>query len=78
MTLGLLMRRMALDWILSRRQRVDFGAPVYSKVGAVGMAVRAQGSGFELVSAFACPYFSYFFILHIFSYFISRVALQQR
>ena len=25
--LGLLMRRMALDWTLSRRQRVDFGAP---------------------------------------------------
>ena len=25
--LGLLMRRMALDWALSRRQRVDFGAP---------------------------------------------------
>ena len=24
---GLLMRRMALDWTLSRRQRVDFGAP---------------------------------------------------
>ena len=27
MRLGLLMRRMALDWILLRRQRVDFGAP---------------------------------------------------
>ena len=27
MRLGLLMRRMALDWTLSRRQRVDFGAP---------------------------------------------------
>ena len=25
--LGLLMRRMALDWTLSRRQRVDLGAP---------------------------------------------------
>ena len=25
--LGLLMRRMALDWTLSRRQRVDYGAP---------------------------------------------------
>ena len=27
MRLGLLMRRMALDWTLSRRQRVDFEAP---------------------------------------------------
>ena len=25
--LGLLMRRMVLDWTLSRRQRVDFGVP---------------------------------------------------
>ena len=25
--LGLLMRRMALDWTLSRKQRVDFRAP---------------------------------------------------
>ena len=38
MRLGLLMRRMALDWTLSRRQRVDFGAPPqtweqYSKEG---------------------------------------------
>ena len=27
MRLGLLIRRMALGWTLSRRQRVDFGAP---------------------------------------------------
>ena len=27
MRLELLLRRMALDWTLSRRQRVDFGAP---------------------------------------------------
>ena len=27
MRLGLLLRPMALDWTLSRRQRVDFGAP---------------------------------------------------
>ena len=27
MRLGLLMRRMALDWTLLRRQRVDFEAP---------------------------------------------------
>ena len=38
--LGLLMRRMALDWTLSRRQRVDFGAPPqtweqYSKEGRI-------------------------------------------
>ena len=30
--LGLLMRRMALDWTLLRRQRVDFGAPVMDNV----------------------------------------------
>ena len=35
---GLLMRQMALDWTLSRRQRIDFGAPPqtweqYSKEG---------------------------------------------
>ena len=40
MRLGLLMRRMALDWSLSRRQRVDFGAPPqtweqYSKEGRI-------------------------------------------
>ena len=40
MRLGLLMRRMALDWTLSRRQRVDFGAPPqtweqYSKEGRI-------------------------------------------
>ena len=40
MRLGLLMRRMALDWTLSRRQRVDFGAPSqtleqYSKEGRI-------------------------------------------
>ena len=40
MRLGLLMRRMALDWNLSRRQRVDFGAPPqtweqYSKEGRI-------------------------------------------
>ena len=38
--LGLLMRRMALDWTLPRRQRVDFGAPPqtweqYSKEGRI-------------------------------------------
>ena len=38
--LGLLMRRMALDWNLSRRQRVDFGVPPqtweqYSKEGRI-------------------------------------------
>ena len=38
MRLGLLMRRMVLDWTLSRRKRVDFGAPTqkweqYSKEG---------------------------------------------
>ena len=38
--LGLLMRWMALDWTLSRRQRVDFGAPPqmweqYSKEGRI-------------------------------------------
>ena len=31
MRLGLLMRRMALDWTLSRRQRVDFGAPTLER-----------------------------------------------
>ena len=36
----ILMRRMALDWTLSRRQRVDFGAPPqtweqYSKEGRI-------------------------------------------
>ena len=40
MRLGLLMRRMTLDWTLSRRQRVDFGAPPqtweqYSKEGRI-------------------------------------------
>ena len=40
MRLGLLMRRMALDWTLSRRQRVDFGAPLqtweqYSNEGRI-------------------------------------------
>ena len=40
MRLGLLMRRMALDWTLSRRQRVDFGIPPqtweqYSKEGRI-------------------------------------------
>ena len=29
MRLGLFMRQMALDWTVSRRQRVDFGAPHY-------------------------------------------------
>ena len=38
MRLGLFMRRVDLDWNLSRRQRVDFGAPPlnweqYSKEG---------------------------------------------
>ena len=38
--LGLLMRRMALDWTLSRRQIVNFGAPPqtweqYSKEGRI-------------------------------------------
>ena len=38
--LGLLMRRMALDWTLSRRHRVDFGAPSqtwgqYSREGRI-------------------------------------------
>ena len=37
---GLLMRRMPLDWTLSRRQREDFGAPPqtweqYSKEGRI-------------------------------------------
>ena len=40
MRLGLLMRRMALDWTLSRRQGVDFEAPPqtweqYSKEGRI-------------------------------------------
>ena len=40
MRLGLLMRQMALNWTLSRRQRVDFGAPhqrweQYSKEGRI-------------------------------------------
>ena len=40
MRLGLLMRRMALDWTLSRRQRVDFEVPPqtrkqYSKEGRI-------------------------------------------
>ena len=40
MRLGLLMRPMALDWTLSRKQRVEFGAPPqtweqYSKEGRI-------------------------------------------
>ena len=40
MRLGLLIKRMALDWTLSTRQRVDFGAPPqtweqYSKEGRI-------------------------------------------
>ena len=42
--LGLLMRRMALDWTLSKRPRVDFGAPLqtweqYSKKDGFGTCI---------------------------------------
>ena len=56
MRLGLLMRRMALDWTLSRRQRVDFGAPPqtweqYSKEGRIEELFQNLFlTGFKLVS----------------------------
>ena len=47
MRLGLLMGRMAFDWTLSRRQRVNFGAPSqmgeqYSKEGQIWDLARAR------------------------------------
>ena len=43
MRLGLLIRRMALDWAFSKRQGVDYGAPPqtweqYSKEGQIVVA----------------------------------------
>ena len=42
------MRRMALEWTLSRRQRVDFGAPPqtweqYSKGDGIGIGILLTG-----------------------------------
>ena len=51
MRLGLLMRRTALDWTLSKRQRVDFGAPPqmwehYSKEGRIlDLYIDRRGEG---------------------------------
>ena len=53
--LGLLMRQMALDWTLSRRQRVDFGAPPqtweqYSKEGQIWDMVPSPAFGKPIVN----------------------------
>ena len=54
MRLGLLMRRMDLDWTLSRRQRCIFGAPLqtweqYSKL----LELMDQASIFTLIENLA-------------------------